>query len=93
MAGLHAGTQRFVIPWWFEVDEQGRPMVVAAALPPDRGSAAAQLLLGSLPVRRGSMMPIAHAPPGSYRIRLTLSLGRARVHRVGNVGRARETHP
>ena len=46
VAGLRAGTQRFVIPWRFEVDAQGRPSVVAAALPPDRGSAAAQLLLG-----------------------------------------------
>ena len=46
VAGVRAGTQRFVIPWRFEVDEQGRPHVVAAALPPDRGSAAAQLLLG-----------------------------------------------
>jgi predicted acylesterase/phospholipase RssA len=46
VGGVRAGTQRFVIPWRFEVDEQGRPSVVAAVLPPDRGSTTAQLLLG-----------------------------------------------
>ena len=49
VAGLRAGTQRFVIPWRFEVDASGQARVVPAPLGSDRESAGAQILLGEPP--------------------------------------------
>jgi len=40
------GTQRFVVPWRFEVDEAGHPRLVSAPPSSDRELADAQLLLG-----------------------------------------------
>jgi predicted acylesterase/phospholipase RssA len=46
VSGLRAGTQRFVVPWRFEVDETGKPRLLSARLSSDRELADAQLLLG-----------------------------------------------
>jgi len=46
VSGLRAGTQRFVIPWRFEVDGTGKPRVIANPLSSARESADAQLFLG-----------------------------------------------
>jgi predicted acylesterase/phospholipase RssA len=46
VSGLRVGTQRFVVPWRFEVDEAGHPRLVSAPLSSDRELADAQLLLG-----------------------------------------------
>src|SRR5216683_6040494 len=45
VSGLRARTQRFVVPLRFEVDAAGTARIMRLALPPDRDSASAQLLL------------------------------------------------
>ena len=46
VSGLRAGTQRFVVPWRFEVDATGKPSVLRNPLSSARESADAQLFLG-----------------------------------------------
>jgi len=46
VSGLRAGTQRFVVPWRFEVDATGRPGLIRNPLSSTRESADAQLFLG-----------------------------------------------
>ncbi|TMD62644.1 MAG: patatin-like phospholipase family protein, partial [Chloroflexi bacterium] len=45
VAGLRARTQRFVIPWRFEVDPGGQPRIVSAPLSSNRDVGDAQLIL------------------------------------------------